>query len=620
MRPAKLKNIMLIHRFYAILFLALCVSAYGYFMVKRYIVGEAQKQVKNDLRTVRAAYRNQLEKMAIGFNMLDSERDFKKIKDLLGLDYIYALRKEDFKGVKSDVVIKALKEMRALGSTRIMGVDEIKERGGFDGYPYFIDIKETLKSRPTEKKVLEDVMAIEYARPFFGPGGGIHSVIYGGKIINRNNELIDEIIDSVFEEKMYGSKPVGTVTLFQDDVRISTNVLDPGGGRALGTRVSDEVYKRVIESGEKWYDRAFVVTDWYITAYEPIMDINGNIIGILYVGILEQPFMDTGRNIFVVFLIIILLTSVLAGGLSVMFAKSIHKPLTEVAGLTKKISEGKWESKIQGKTRIKELNDLIDSFHQMSAELERRENNLALSNRKLEDLNKDYLELVGFVSHELKGVLSSLVINTYLLLEQTMGEINEKQRKTLKSIAKNLDYLASTVRNFLNLSRIEKGELKINKKRLRLKTDVFEEAIEAFSHLADGKNMRMINNIPEALEVSADPEMTQIIANNLLSNAVKYGVPGGGIVVKSKSDNGYTETEVYNDGRPIVQDDTGKLFKKFSRVIYEGMEKVKGSGVGLYISKEIIERHGGRLWVEPREKGNSFFFTIPNGENTEGKK
>ena len=85
-------------------------------------------------------------------------------------------------------------------------------------------------------------------------------------------------------------RPVGTVTFFLDDVRVATNVMLDAGTRALGTRVSQEVKERVLDQGQRWADRAFVVNDWYISAYEPIVDINGNRVGILYAGYLEAPF------------------------------------------------------------------------------------------------------------------------------------------------------------------------------------------------------------------------------------------------------------------------------------------------------------------------------------------
>ena len=138
-----------------------------------------------------------------------------------------------------------------------------------------IQIRATPKALPTDKKQLDAVMVKEYAMPVLDKNGQVEKVYYGGRIINRDYELVDKIRLLVFGSEQYHSKPVGTVTIFQDDTRISTNVLDEAGQRAIGTRVSAEVYKEVVEKGNVWDDRAFVVNAWYKTAYEPITDIHG---------------------------------------------------------------------------------------------------------------------------------------------------------------------------------------------------------------------------------------------------------------------------------------------------------------------------------------------------------
>jgi two-component system NtrC family sensor kinase len=112
----------------------------------------------------------------------------------------------------------------------------------------------------------------------------------GGILLNRNYEIVDQIKNIVFKDATYKGKEIGTATIFMGDLRISTNVLDKEGNRAIGTRVMKEVYGQVFEKGIPWIQRAFVVDDWYITAYEPIRDIQENIVGILYVGMLESKY------------------------------------------------------------------------------------------------------------------------------------------------------------------------------------------------------------------------------------------------------------------------------------------------------------------------------------------
>ncbi len=121
-------------------------------------------------------------------------------------------------------------------------------------------------------------------------------IVYAGTLLNRNYEIVDEVKQTVFQGVVYKSKDIGTATIFQRDVRISTNVSNADGSRAIGTRIAADVFDQVVIKGLQWVGRAYVVNNWYISAYEPIKNINNEIIGILYVGILEQKYTDINNQ------------------------------------------------------------------------------------------------------------------------------------------------------------------------------------------------------------------------------------------------------------------------------------------------------------------------------------
>ena len=123
---------------------------------------------------------------------------------------------------------------------------------------------------------------------------------------------------------------------------------------------------------------------------------------------------------------------------------------------------------VETETELKEINQLIESFNHMSEKLEEREKSLCITNEKLADLNKRYIDLIGFVSHELKGILASVVIHAYSVRDGFLGPLNEKQKKAMDAVTRNLDYLSATVKKFLNLGKIEKGELKANKSLIKI--------------------------------------------------------------------------------------------------------------------------------------------------------
>ena len=590
-----------------ILLLGLCMTVFGFFVVKKNIFETAQNKVSKDLEIVRLTYDRQFDQMQLAFNLIDADDDLGLLRNYLDLDYLYWIPKEKISEEKSEIVKRVSQTTQDVGATRIIPEEQVEMiKGKIEG----IKIRSTHKARPTNRTHLNSVMALEHAKPFMSDSGHIEKILVGGKLLNRNYKFVEDIVDTVFEKRLYKGKPIGTITIFQNDVRVATNVLDESGQRAIGTRVSDVVYSTVIGEGKKWLDKAFVVTDWYFTAYEPILNIKGDIIGILYVGVLEEPFMELQRDLFFTLLSIIGSTLLITVLFTYVITNSMVLPLKKILKATSQISDGNLESRVDEKTDVKELNELMDSINKMSERLVDRDERLEVTNEKLEILNKRYLDLIGFVAHEFKGVLSSIVLNTYLFNKGILGPVNDKQKKSLKSMARNLDYLTVTVKNFLNLSRIEKDELHVTRNELMLKEHIFDVAVDAFSQQAQEKEICIKNNIDPELKVAADSGLLQIVANNLMSNAIKYGKQKGEVRIDSKINKHMVEVEVYNDGIPVAEVDIDKLFKKFSRVLYRGMESVKGTGIGLFITKEVVKQHGGSVRVEPRENGNSFIFEI----------
>ncbi|QAT16588.1 signal transduction histidine kinase [Candidatus Velamenicoccus archaeovorus] len=610
MKSRNLKTNIILSFFAVISILVVSVAILGYYIINRNVIQRAQRQIKNDLKVARWAYNTEIDRIRLAFNLVGPSNDLERLKGQIGLDYISVVDKNDLPAIKSEVV-RAAFEGKALAATRIIGPEELKEMGRSLYEKSVIEIKPTAKARPTEIHILDSAMAVGYAKPLFDNAGHVRAVMYGGKIINRDAELVDKIRSFVFENQMYEGRPTGTVTIFLDDVRIATNVLDKNGERAIGTRVSATVYKKVVEEGRTFLDRAFVVTDWYLTAYEPIRNIEGKVIGILYVGILEKPFVDMRRNVFLVFFGIVVLASLLAVILGLVLAQGMARPLTRLLEAAGRFSKGDLSHRIgMFNSRVREIDVLAEAFNDMAAKIDEREKRLEALNKELEALNKSYLDLVGFVSHELKGILSSTIMNAYTVRDGFLGMVNFKQRKALDSIARNLDYLEATVKNFLNLSRLEKGELAVSKSEVLLKENIVDPSLEAFGRQATDKEMQVVNDTAAGLKVMADVDLLQIVVNNLIGNAVKYGQRGGILRVSAEIRNGTAHVEVYNDGKPLAQDEIDKLFRRFSRLKSEETRNVQGTGLGLFVSKEIIEKHGGWIWVEARPKGNAFVFEI----------
>ncbi len=593
-----------------LILLGICISIFGYYSIKQNIVERAQKQMRTDLKAAQSVYNMELEIIRKGFELIDHIDNPTQLKMKLGLDYLFVVERENPDTIRSQIVRRAFSG-NGTGGTRIIDSIELRRMGEDLYRKALITLQSTPKARPTSRKHETNAMAMEYAVPYFNQHGQVERVLYGGKIINRSFNLVDKIHNIVYENKLYKGKPIGTVTIFLDDVRITTNVVNQQGGRAIGTRVSESVYHNVVEKGVPWCYRAFVVTDWYLTAYEPIRDIAGNIIGIFYVGILEQPFNDLIHATFIVFIAIMGACTIVAIVLAFLLAGSIITPLTRLVHATASLAEGDLSYRIPNKGTVKEIHVLAESFNHMAHKLAEREQALTRTNEELDVVNRRYIDLIGMVSHELKGILSSTVLNVYSLRDGYLGEINEKQKKALNSVTRNLEYFDLSVKNFLNLSRIEKGELSLSRSDFQFKEDIVEPAVDAFSRQAIERNMSFRELVPTGITVNGDNFLILTVMNNLLSNAIKYGVDNGCVTISTAVEDAVLRVEVVNTGRTLTTDEVLRLFQRFSRLANVGGKKVRGTGLGLFLCKEIIERHGGSIWCEPREQGNAFLFQIP---------
>jgi signal transduction histidine kinase len=228
--------------------------------------------------------------------------------------------------------------------------------------------------------------------------------------------------------------------------------------------------------------------------------------------------------------------------------------------------------------------------------------------------NRSYLEVLGFVSHEMKSPLASMVMDARLLTEGYIGVLEPKQVERVQKIITKADYLLSLIREYLDLARIEGGELKLHPySGVDFVNEVLEQAIDLAKGHIEQREMKIVRMLPrEPVLVDCDPDMLRIALFNLVGNAAKYGKPGGNIRIGLVIREGSFEVSVFNDGPGFPPDEKPKLFRKFSRLQTAELRKQKGTGVGLYTVWRIVQLHGGRTWAESQQgQWAEFGFDIP---------
>jgi two-component system NtrC family sensor kinase len=450
-------------------------------------------------------------------------------------------------------------------------------------------------------------------------GNQMIGILEMGSLLNGAVEEVDRIRDAVFENETYKGKPVGTATIFMSDLRISTNVLDNQGRRAVGTRVSREVAEQVLERGEPWTGRAYVVDTWYLSQYDPIRNPDGMIIGMLYVGELEQKYLDLRRRAVAMFLSVVLGGMVMAFVASYFLIQGVVQPVRKLSQATQTLSDGELSYRVDV-DRNDELGELASSFNTMAERLEAQRREIEQNQRRLKKLNdelrttnRNYMEMLGFVSHEMRNPLSSAMMSLHTVKDGYLGELTEAQETSLASVAESLEYFEDMINNYLDLSRLEKGELEAHKQEIPLRPQVIEPVLDSLRQSLGEKGMQVVNDVPEDFRVYADSNLLRIVYNNLLSNAVKYGEERGRIKLGARRDEDKATLSVFNEGRGIPPEEMSKLFEKFTRLESPEYARKRGTGLGLYICREIVEEHGGEIWADS-EAGEwvRFSFTLPN--------
>jgi two-component system NtrC family sensor kinase len=479
-----------------------------------------------------------------------------------------------------------------------------------------IQLVPTPRAAPRDEKVETSGMALAAAIPVFEEGKLIGAV-YGGVLLNRSTNIVDTVRDTVFQQEIYKGRSIGTATIFQKDLRISTNVLTPDGKRAIGTRVSQEVKEYVLDRGELWTDRAFVVSDWYITAYEPIEDIFGARVGMLYVGVLEAKYADMRKKAFTILVLITIAGMTLAVGLGYVLADKIMSPVHRLIKASQQVSKGNLSPEIGPRSRD-EIGVLQSTFEDMLVSLEERDRHrrAEAENRLLQSEKQASIgRLAAGVAHEINNPLTGVLTFTRILLRSQ--DIGEKNLSHLQKIAESTIRVKKIVKGLLDFSRqteLDREPTDINR--------LIHGVISAMENQALIKGVSMKFNSAENLPMlTLDRNQIQSVLINLIINALDAMGQGGTIAIStgislSASDTGKkgVEIAVSDNGCGIPPEDLDKLFEPF----FTTKEVGEGTGLGLAVSYGIVQRHGGTIRVQSEVgRGSTFTVWLPIEEQIE---
>lgn len=263
----------------------------------------------------------------------------------------------------------------------------------------------------------------------------------------------------------------------------------------------------------------------------------------------------------------------------------------------------------------------VSDLEEKNQELELAFSELECKNRELEEASLAKTQILTTATHELKTPLTSIVgyVDRMLLRTDTVGELNEKQTKYLETVQKNAHRLKALVDDLLDISRIEAGGLELALLDLDVVSEI-EDAVQAMQTQLSDKKTDLILDIPADIGmVSADRLRFGQVLTNLLSNACKYSPVGSKVTISASMQDRHIQIDISDTGIGISKADQAKLFTKFFRADNTSTREESGSGLGLYITKHLIEAHHGTIWTDSTiGEGTTFHFTWQRSETPSG--
>ncbi len=239
---------------------------------------------------------------------------------------------------------------------------------------------------------------------------------------------------------------------------------------------------------------------------------------------------------------------------------------------------------------------------------------LAATNERLETVNRAYQEVLGFVAHELKNPVASMVTNARLLCDGYIGDITPQQRQKIERIAFNGQYLIGFIESYLDLAKIENAETSSTMVEIaNIADEVILPAADILHGQIEGRSITLDVVIPDApVRGRGNSELLRVVVVNLIGNAIKYGREHGRIRLSLAIDGSEAEVSIWNEGPGFPPEKRADLFQRFVRQNTTDLIRKKGTGLGLYTCWKIVQMHEGRIWADS-ELGAwaQFSFRIP---------
>jgi signal transduction histidine kinase len=318
---------------------------------------------------------------------------------------------------------------------------------------------------------------------------------------------------------------------------------------------------------------------------------------------------NSNLNIFFIVLLILTIFLIILIYSRLMIKKKRNKELRENNNLINK-------QKNQLSVNLLELQKLNNILEQQKEEIVTTSKELKIANKQLTELNATKDKFFSIIAHDLRSPFNGILGFSELLIENVKEfETAESERylEIINSSAKNTLVLLN---NLLFWAKSQTGQINFNPKKIVL-ASIIQEIIKTSNSVAKIKDISLNYIKSDEIEAYADENMLLVILRNLISNAIKFTNPKGKINVYTLQNDNFIEIAVSDNGVGMNEETRKKLFDISTNITSPGTANEKGSGLGLILCKEFVEKHGGKIWIESEEgKGSIFYFTLPHHNET----
>lgn len=600
----------------------------GFYIINSWTTKDAHEMIKSDLKIAHQIYQHKIEEIQtiLEYTALRSktirepliEKDKKtlflkldEVRKLSGLDILIITDEKGNVFVRSnnlsvsgdnildnEIAGFAVMNIKTVSGTTIISYNKIIREGN--------GILKKLNPVQTKNSSNSKGILIAAACPVLDENRDIIGILFGGCLLNNDSKIVNQAENIIFQDETYLGRELGVINIFGENISVATSKKNQSNFSLTSDKTIKNIYDEITYGNNK-IKNIYLGKDRYITAYEPIKNINGEIIGMLSTGILEKKFIDLKKQKMIKLTLVIAIIILMTLTFYILLSKSLLKPFGNLVHKSKQIVGDNNNSQL--KTSEDEIGIIENAFNSIVSSIKERELEIVNVHKEINRSKRlsTLGQLAAGVAHEINNPLGGIVVYSNLLLEDTSPD--DPRFSNIEKIIRESNRCKNIIRGLLDFAR--QTPPKLDPENVN---NIIKEALDNIKSEKIFENIKIIENLDINLpKIMVDSSQIQEVFENIIRNAAEVIKGMGELKIISRlADNEYCgkmiEILFKDTGPGILPDDIDRIFEPF----FTTKRKGHGTGLGLAVSRSIIERHNGNILVESLEgSGTTFIVQLP---------